>query len=47
MCEAVGHPVERLARVRIGPLIDRTLPPGSWRALTTAEVVALNQATAN
>jgi 23S rRNA pseudouridine2605 synthase len=47
MCEAVGHPVERLVRVRIGPLIDRTLAPGSWRALSTAEVVSLNQATAN
>ena len=47
MCEAVGHPVERLVRVRIGPLIDRTLPPGAWRLLTVAEVVMLNQATAN
>ena len=46
MCDAVGHPVQRLVRVRIGPLIDRTLVPGSWRPLTTAEVVALNQATA-
>ncbi|NQV97485.1 MAG: rRNA pseudouridine synthase [Acidimicrobiaceae bacterium] len=47
MCEAVGHPVERLVRVRIGPLIDRTLAPGTWRSLTVAEVVMLNQATAN
>lgn len=47
MCEAVGHPVERLVRVRIGPLIDRTLAPGTWRVLTVAEVVMLNQATAN
>ena len=28
MCEAVGHPVERLVRVRIGPLTDRRLRPG-------------------
>jgi len=47
MCDAVGHPVERLVRVRVGPLIDRTLPPGKWRHLTTAEVVSLNQATSN
>ena len=31
MCEAVGHPVRRLVRVRIGPLADRRLPPGEWR----------------
>ncbi|NDF84381.1 MAG: MFS transporter, partial [Actinobacteria bacterium] len=47
MCDAVGYPVERLVRVRIGPIIDRTLAPGNWRLLTTNEVVALNQATAN
>ena len=47
MCDAVGHPVERLVRVRVGPLIDRTLAPGKWRHLTTAEVVSLNQATSN
>jgi len=47
MCDAVGHPVERLVRVRIGPIVDRTLAPGKWRHLTQSEVVALNQATAN
>ena len=31
MCEAVGHPVERLVRVRIGPVTDRRLAPGAWR----------------
>jgi 23S rRNA pseudouridine2605 synthase len=41
MCEAVGHPVLRLVRTRIGPVADRRLPPGSWRALTTDEVRAL------
>lgn len=46
MCEAVGHPVTRLVRARIGPLQDRRLAPGSWRALTTAEVVELSRATA-
>ena len=27
MCEAVGHPVARLVRTRIGPLADRSLAP--------------------
>jgi 23S rRNA pseudouridine2605 synthase len=38
MCEAVGHPVIRLVRTRVGPLRDPRLPPGSWRPLTAAEV---------
>ncbi|HEY2330767.1 MAG TPA: pseudouridine synthase [Acidimicrobiales bacterium] len=41
MCEAVGHPVVRLVRTRIGPLSDRRLKPGAWRDLTPAEVRAL------
>jgi 23S rRNA pseudouridine2605 synthase len=44
MCEAIGHPVTRLVRTRIGPLADRKLKPGSWRALTTDEVRALERA---
>jgi pseudouridine synthase len=44
MCEAVGHPVERLTRVRIGPLSDRRLKPGMWRELTDREVGALRAA---
>lgn len=46
MCEAIGHPVRRLVRVRIGPLADRTLKPGEWRELTAAEVRALETAVA-
>lgn len=46
MCEAVGHPVVRLVRARIGPLTDRSLKPGRWRALDQAEVRALERATA-
>ncbi|HEX6423705.1 MAG TPA: pseudouridine synthase [Acidimicrobiales bacterium] len=46
MCEAVGHPVRRLVRVRIGPLSDRRLAPGAWRPLTQAEVRALERAAA-
>lgn len=44
MCEAVGHPVTRLVRVRVGPLTDRRLAPGSWRLLTPDELKALEQA---
>ena len=38
MCEAVGHPVRRLVRVRIGTLTDRRLRPGEWRELTGEEL---------
>jgi 23S rRNA pseudouridine2605 synthase len=41
MAEYVGLGVNRLIRVRIGPLRLGTLPPGSWRMLSTAEVAAL------
>lgn len=44
MCEAVGHPVQRLVRTRIGPLRDSRLRPGQWRELTSAEVRALSEA---
>jgi 23S rRNA pseudouridine2605 synthase len=45
MCDAVGFPVVRLVRTRIGPLVDRTLVPGAWRSLTQDEVRALERAT--
>jgi 23S rRNA pseudouridine2605 synthase len=44
MCEAVGHPVLRLIRTRLGPLADRDLRPGAWRALTSNEIRALYEA---
>ena len=44
MCEAVGHPVRRLVRTRIGPLADRRLKPGEWRVLTQAELRELEKA---
>ena len=44
MCEAVGHPVRRLVRTRIGPLVDHELRPGEWRPLTLAEVRSLYEA---
>lgn len=46
MCDAVGHPVVRLVRSRIGPLSDRRLQPGQWRPLDPAEVRALERAAA-
>jgi 23S rRNA pseudouridine2605 synthase len=44
MLEAVGHPVKRLIRTRIGPLADRKLAPGAWRPLTPKELRALEAA---
>jgi len=41
MCEAVGHPVTRLVRTRVGPVRDERLRPGEWRPLTGAETRAL------
>ena len=44
MCEAVGHPVVRLSRSRIGPIADTSLSPGAWRLLTVDEVRELSRA---
>jgi 23S rRNA pseudouridine2605 synthase len=41
MCEAVGHPVKKLRRIRIGPISDRRLKVGEWRELTQAELAKL------
>jgi 23S rRNA pseudouridine2605 synthase len=46
MCEAIGHPVNRLVRVRIGPLRDAQLKPGEWRELDQQELKALIEAVA-
>lgn len=45
MGEAVGSPVVRLVRTRIGPLADRSLAPGAWRELSQDEVRSLERAT--
>jgi 23S rRNA pseudouridine2605 synthase len=45
MCEAIGHPVTRLVRTRIGPIVDRDLAPGTWRDLRLDEVRALGKRT--
>ena len=47
MCEAIGHPVIRLVRTRIGPLSDRSIRPGAWRHLETDELRALERAVAD
>lgn len=43
MCEYIGHPVIRLVRSRIGPLVDRTLRPGSFRELTKQELKSIRK----
>jgi 23S rRNA pseudouridine2605 synthase len=44
MCDAVGHPVVRLERIRFGPLQLGELPLGGHRQLTAAEVSLLRHA---
>lgn len=41
----IGHPVQRLRRVAIGPLRDPKLPLGATRELTGSEVAMLRRAT--
>ena len=43
MCAALGHPVKRLLRVRIGPLQLGKLQPGDWRKLTLDEIAKISQ----
>lgn len=43
MCKAVGHPVERLRRTRLGSLELGDLPLGDMRELTAQEVADLVQ----
>lgn len=43
---ALGHPVRRLVRERIGPLSLGELPPGQWRYLTVKEVALLKSSAA-
>lgn len=45
MCDAIGFPVTRLIRTRIGPIRDEKLKPGEWRELTQQEVRKLAEAT--
>ena len=44
MCEAIGHPVDHLRRIAIGPISDDRLKTGRWRELTDVEVRKLRAA---
>lgn len=44
MFDAIGHPVRRLRRTRLGPLALRGLRPGDVRDLTPVELKALRRA---
>jgi pseudouridine synthase len=44
MCEAIGHPVDELRRVAIGPIRDPKLKVGQWRDLTKQEIERLRRA---
>src|SRR5262245_65099066 len=43
MCDAIGHPVVRLRRRRIGPISDEHIRPGEFRDLTPREVALLRK----
>jgi pseudouridine synthase len=44
MFDAIGHPVVRLRRIRIGPIADEMLPKGRYRELTPQELGRLRRA---
>jgi 23S rRNA pseudouridine2605 synthase len=46
LLQAVGLPVSRLVRLRVGPVTLATLRPGAIRPLTTDEVLALQKTVA-
>ena len=43
MCESVGHPVIRLVRSRIGPIVDSSLHPGAFRELKNQELKSIRK----
>ena len=43
MCDAIGHPVARLRRTRIGPIVDEHIRPGEFRDLSPREVAMLRK----
>lgn len=47
LCEALGLEVERLVRIRFGPVKLGTLPPGKTRSLTTKERRAIEAVAAS
>jgi len=44
MCASLGLPVDKLERVRLGPIDLDALPPGEWRDLTPRELAAVRRA---
>ncbi len=45
MFERIGHRVQKLKRIAIGPIRDRALKPGEWRRMTAEEVRLLGEGT--
>lgn len=43
MCEAIGHRVKALKRVRLGPIVIKNMPRGSCRLLSKVEVDKLKR----
>jgi 16S rRNA U516 pseudouridylate synthase RsuA-like enzyme len=43
VAEWLGHPVQQIVRVRIGPIHLGNLQPGKWRHLTKQEIEALQE----
>ena len=44
LCAALGLPVDKLVRVRVGPIALDDLAPGAWRDVTASELRALHRA---
>ncbi len=42
MFDALDLPIDRLVRTAIGPIVDRKLAPGAYRALTVEEIRSLH-----
>jgi 23S rRNA pseudouridine2605 synthase len=45
MCDAIGHPVDRLRRIQIGGVADDELKPGQVRDLRPDEIRKLTRST--
>jgi 23S rRNA pseudouridine2605 synthase len=43
MCDAIGHPVDKLVRVSFGPVELGRLRPGEWRPLAPREIERLRR----
>jgi 23S rRNA pseudouridine2605 synthase len=43
LCKALALPVDKLVRVRLGPIALGELPPGAWRGLTPTELGVLRR----